>query len=442
MSKLKDTKVFKAAVSVVKRLQNNGHTAYFVGGIVRDMLLDKESKDIDIVTSALPDVVDSLFKRTHHIGAAFGIINVVEQDINFEVATFREEREYMDGRHPEEVIYTTDPRLDAIRRDFTINGMFYDPITEEIFDFVNGKEDLKKGIIRTIDDPEIRFREDFLRMLRAVRFANRFDFKLDENTANAIKELNSKVTKLSAERVRDELTKMITGPHPDQSIIMLDNLGILQHILPEVCALKGVEQPKKYHPEGDVFIHTMLMLKEMSSPALELAWSILLHDIGKPATYSVDDKGIEHFYRHESKGAVIAETIMKRLRFSKKETKAVVECTQNHMRMFSADKMRPAKWKRILAHEHFSLELELHRIDLISSNGDMETYHLMAERMKEFENNGELPPPLLTGQDLIKQGIKPGPNFSKILNELQDHQLDGSITTKDAAIEFVKRYET
>lgn len=433
------TPLYEAALNIVKRLQSKGYACFFVGGYVRDILLNKKSKDIDIVTSALPEEVDSIFNNTHHIGASFGIINVVEEGFNFEVATFREEREYSDGRHPEEILYTDDPKLDAIRRDFTINGMFYDPISGEILDYVEGVKDLERGIIRTIGDPEQRFNEDYLRMLRAVRFVNRFDFELATETSEAIQKNSHNVIKLSVERVRDEISKMLIGPKPAESIKMLDKLGLLEHILPEVSKLKGVKQPEKYHPEGDVFVHTMLMLENMNEPSIELAWSVLMHDIGKPATFSVGDDGIEHFYGHESVGARIAEKIMKRLHFSNKEIEAVVNATQNHMRFACVHEMRPAKWRRIIADENFDLELELHRLDCMSSNKMMGNYELMLKRMQELESEVELPKPLINGTDLVNIGMKPGPEFGKILRKVADLQLDGKITTKEQALEYVQK---
>ena len=421
MNKLKKDKTYNAALKVVNELQSTGHTAYFVGGIVRDMLLGVESKDIDIVTSALPDVVDSLFKRTHHIGAAFGIINVVEQGINFEVATFREEREYNDGRHPEEVHYTTDPKLDAVRRDFTINGMFYNPVTEEIHDFVNGQADLKRGILTTIDDPEIRFKEDYLRMMRAVRFSNRFGFTLDPNTATAITKFSENVTKLSAERVRDELSKMLTGQRPAQSLIQLEQLGILTHILPQVSALTEIQDP--HQTNRSLFESCIQMLQHMAVPSIELAWSIMLRNLGTTdSSTTIADT------------AQLAEQIMKEMRFSKKETVAVVEAISSKLQFDTIHEKPRAHWRRIMSRNNFPIELELYRIDCLCHTKTLANYELMLERVHLNKYDLKLPKPLLTGGNLIQMGFKPGPHFSKLITTLMNKQLNEEITTKQQAL--------
>ena len=314
--------VYKTAVSIIKKLRGEGFSAYIVGGTVRDLLLAKNLNDlnsadeIDIATSARPEEINSLFKKTHNIGAAFGIVNVVENGISFEVATFREESGYNDGRHPEHVKYTESLELDAKRRDFTVNSMFYDPIDNKILDYCGGQEDLSKGILRTIGSADRRFTEDYLRMLRAVRFGIRFDLKIEPEIIYAIKKLAPKICELSVERIRDELNKIFTGPRPEKALHLLSETGILKIILPEIEVMKGVKQPKEFHPEGDVFVHTSLMLKNAVCPDVELAWAILLHDVGKPKTFQINEKNRECFYYHDEEGAIIAENILMRFEVS------------------------------------------------------------------------------------------------------------------------------
>lgn len=432
--KIKKSPICAAAENVTATLNHHGYRAYFVGGAVRDMLLGQKPKDIDIVTDALPEDVTRIFPHSHPVGAAFGIINVVRGKYVFEVATFREEREYLDGRHPENVYYTDNPELDAARRDFTINGMFYDPEKQVILDFHSGQSDLRRGILRTIGNAAERFSEDYLRILRAVRFTTRFGFSLDIDIPPAIKRLKYKLPLLSAERIRTELNLMLLGKHPAAAVRMLTELGILEVILPEIAALDGVTQPEKFHPEGDVMTHTLLMLDHIAIPSEKLVWSALLHDVGKPVTKFTGEDGIDHFYSHEEAGAEMAENIMRRLRFSRDTTEAVVHATRNHMRFAHVDKMRQAKWKRLLAEPEFPLELELHRLDCISSHGKLENYLLLLDRLTEASGQTELPPPLLNGRDLIQSGLKPGPVFGEILNKITDMQLSGTVTTREEAM--------
>ena len=434
-----DSKIYTNALKVVKTLQGAGFVAYFAGGCVRDMLLGLKSDDIDIATSAKSEEVLSLFPRCYEIGAAFGIINVVMGDHYYEVATFREERGYFDGRHPEEIKYTDNPELDAKRRDFTINAMFFDPVNKKLLDFINGQNDLEQRILRTVGKPEMRLGEDFLRILRAVRFSIRFDMKLFPDIPPAIKANLAGLRKLSVERIRDELNKMLTGKHPDKALQMLADLGILKEVLPEIADLQGVEQPKQFHPEGDVFVHTVLMLKHMICPTVELAWSVLLHDVGKPATFSIGDDGVEHFYCHEHESAKLAEHILKRFKFSKKESTNIVECVGNHMRFAHVSKMRQAKLKRLMASETFALQLELHRLDCISSHAKMDQYIFLLDKLNEEEHEPVLPKPLVTGHDLIKLGIKPGPHMGEILTKISDMQLEEKLDTKEEAMEEVSR---
>ncbi len=421
-------------MEIVRELKSRGFIAYFAGGVVRDMLLGRTSEDIDIVTSAKPEEVVSIFPRSYEIGAAFGIINVVVDGVPFEVATFREERGYLDGRHPDEVKFTDNPETDALRRDFTINGMFYDPSDEKIYDFVGGRNDLSRGIIRTIGKAEDRFSEDYLRILRAVRFCVRFGYELSEDVRPAVLKLVGNLKNLSAERIRDELDKMLTGPEPDRALRMMLDMGILKEVLPEIAAMRGVTQHHEYHPEGDVFEHTALMLSHMAFPDSELAWSLLLHDVGKPLTKSVGEDGVEHFYTHEQKSAEMAGDILKRFRLPSKSIANVVHAVRQHMRYAHVQEMRTAKWKRLIAEETFPIELELHRIDCISSHRIMSSFTFLLDRMNELANEIKLPPPLVTGKDLIALGMKPGPDFGKILENLADLQLEGKIATKEEAL--------
>lgn len=435
----KDSPLFAAGTKIVRILAENGFKAFFVGGSVRDMLMGRPVSDIDIASPARPEDVQKLFPRSHMAGASFGVAIVVEDDIPFELATFREERNYMDGRHPEEISYTDDPALDALRRDFTINSMFFDPISGEVYDFTGGLEDISAGILRTVGDPCDRFSEDYLRMLRAVRFCTRFDYEMDPQTADAIRELGKNVLLLANERIKAELDKMLTGPNPALSIKMLHDLGLLRLLLPEVAAMDGITQPEVFHPEGDVLQHTLLMLEHMTMPSSDLAWSVLLHDVGKPPTVSVGFDNVEHFYGHEDTGARMAADILKRLRFPAKSAENIVSAVRNHMRFAQIHLMRTAKRKRIMAEENFPLELELHRIDCISCHGMLDNYVLLLDCIRELEGSPELPPPLLNGNDLIAIGMESGPLIGKILHKISDLQLEGSIGSKEEALDFARK---
>ena len=435
---LKDSPLFSAAAEVVCAIREKGHNAYFVGGAVRDMLMGIAPKDIDIATSATPAEVSALFPRNIQVGASFGIVKVIHGDFIIEVATFREEREYSDGRRPDNVTYTDNPRLDAARRDFTINSLYFDPLDRQIYDFFEGEKDIRRGLIRTVGDAETRFSEDYLRILRAVRFSCRFGFHLDEAIVAATKKLAPFLKKLSAERVRDELNMCFTGPDPRRALELMMELRIADIVLPEVAAMKGVEQHCEYHPEGDVMVHTLIMLGHLTLPDPELAWAVLLHDVAKPVSRSVGDDGISHFYRHENIGAEMAAGILGRLKFPASFTEKVSHIVANHMAFSNIDKMRTARWKRIMGAETFPSEMELHRIDCISSHGKLDNFHIMLDRIKELENTVKLPPPLITGTDLINLGFTPGPAFGKILAEIYDKQLEGIISDRNTALDHVK----
>lgn len=442
MKTFNKNQTYCTALRIVKTLQEHGYSAYFAGGAVRDMLLEKTADDIDIATSAKPEEVIRLFPHSYKIGAAFGIINIIENGKSFEVATFRKERNYCDGRHPEEVYFSDNPETDAKRRDFTINGMFFDPVSEKLLDFVDGKKDLASGILRTIGNAEERFSEDYLRILRAVRFCTRFKLQFTEDIPPAIKKTKGNLQLLSAERIRDELNKMFTGPEPDRAIRLLFDLEVLKEILPEVADMHGITQPPEFHPEGDALTHTLLMFTHMTYPSVELAWAILLHDVGKPVTQTIGDDGIEHFYRHDQKSADIAEKILSRLRFPKKTIDAVVHAVRNHMRFAHVHEMRASKWKRIIAEATFPLELELHRIDCISSHRKLNNYILLLDRIYEQENSIQLPKPLITGKDLLELGFKPGPEIGKLLKQVADMQLEEKLKSKEDALDWIQSHSS
>ncbi len=433
--------IYKKAKMVIEKLQKSGFKAYFVGGCFRDSILGYSLKDIDIATSATPEDVSALFPKTYHIGAAFGIINVIDESFSFEVATFRKESGYADGRHPGSVVFAQTPEEDAKRIDFTINALYYDPVSEECLDFTGGVKDLKNGVIRCIGKAEDRFAEDSLRMLRAIRFASRFGFEIDSDILNAIKKLSDRIRLLSKERIRDELTKTFTGHFPDRAFQLLYDTGIMEIIMPEIAAMRGVSQPEKYHPEGDVFEHTKLMLQKMALPSEELAWAIILHDVGKPVTKTVDEHGKERFICHDDKGKDIARDILERLKFSRLSTENICYAVANHMRFAVVDEMRPSKYKNIIAKDTFPMELELHRIDCISSNGLLQNFVFLLDKIIEQRGQTKLPPSLISGKDLLKIGLIPGPEFGHILKKITELQNDKIINTKEEALEYIKNFE-
>jgi len=436
--KIKDDLLNRGALSIIRTLQENKYSAYFAGGCVRDMILELPAYDIDIATSALPDEILEIFPKCLKIGEAFGIINVVVDGINYEVATFREEDDYRDGRRPEIIHYTDDPEKDAARRDFTINAMFYEPFTGKILDFFDGQKDLKNSVLQTVGEPMKRFNEDYLRILRAVRFAVRFGLTMSQETADAVRKSVKGLHRLSGERIRDELNKIFIGKRPDEALEMLFSLNLLDEVLPEVSAMYGVKQSEQYHPEGDVFTHTKLMLSHMPFPDVELAWSVLLHDVGKPGVFELDENAVPRFYCHESLSAEIAENILTRLKFSNKQKKNICTAVKNHMKFAHVDKMKKSKLLRLMTEETFSLQLELHRIDCISSHKMLDNYVFLLDKLLELNNTPQLPPPLLNGYDLIKLGFTSGPQLGEILNEIRDLQLEGTITSKEKAISFAE----
>ena len=439
-----DSTAYKTTIAIIKKLHDNGFHAYIVGGSVRDMLFNNSFKclagsEVDIATSARPEQLNTLFEKTYNIGAAFGIVNVIKNGISFEVATFREESSYSDGRHPGSIKYTTSPKKDAKRRDFTVNALFYDPLKNKVLDFTKGQEDLRKGILRTIGNPEKRFSEDYLRILRAIRFGVRFGFKFDKPLINAIKKLAPKVNELSKERIRDELNKIFTGPKPGKALKLLSEMGILPIILPEVEAMKGISQPELYHPEGDAFEHTTLMLINMVLPDVELAWAVLLHDVGKPVTLKTDENNVEHFFFHDKEGTLIAEQILKRLKFPNTSIKRICFAIKNHMRYAFIQKMKTAKLKRLIAEPTFSLEIELHRLDCSCSNKLMDNFLFLLDTIFEQKDETRLPPPLITGKDLIALGFTPGPKFGEILKVIEEKHIEEKLSSKKDAIKWIKK---
>ncbi len=437
--------LFQAAGKIVRILREHQYKAFFAGGAARDLLLGKTPHDIDIATSAEPDRIQQIFEKTYALGAAFGVITIHMDGFQFETATFRQEREYLDGRRPEQILYTDNEQLDVERRDFTINGMLYDPLEEEILDYVGGLSDLQNGTIRTIGNPDQRFSEDYLRILRGIRFKARFAFEWDPPTAEAVRANARKLNVLSKERVRDELEKMLLGPHPSEAFRSMRELGVLKVILPEIQALYQVEQPPQFHPEGDVFTHTMIMLERMCHPTRELAWSVLLHDVGKPVTQGRKENGVIHFYGHEKAGEGMSEAILRRLKLPGKTIEQVAKAVACHMKFAAVDKMKRATWLKMIYEPTFPTEMELHRVDCASCHGKLENYILMLDRLAELNHATSRPEPpkaFLNGTDLKQYGIKPGPRMGEILSALRDAQLEGTVKSKEEALQFLNRMES
>jgi len=433
---ISDTKQFSE--EIVRTLRGRGHAAYLVGGCVRDILLSREAADYDVATSATPEQVMDIFPQTWAVGAQFGVVLVPADSGTVEVATFRSDIGYSDGRHPDEVHFSSDPCEDVQRRDFTINGLLLDPETNEILDYVGGRADLSARIIRAIGDPERRFTEDKLRMMRAVRFAARFGYEIEPATLTAIQKLAPQIHQVSRERVRDELTKMLIEGHARDAFLLLDHTGLLKEVLPEIFAMKGVEQPPQFHPEGDVFIHTLLMLEKLpvgASPTL--AWGALLHDVGKPTTFRVAPDRIR-FDRHVDVGEKITEAICRRLRFSNHETEQILALVHNHMRFADVERMKESTLKRFLRLPRFEEHLALHRLDAESSNGILTYYNFVREKLDSFGPAAMRPVPLVTGNDLIAAGLEPGPRFKEILSAVEDGQLEGRFQSRKEALEFVR----
>lgn len=427
------------AAEIVRRLQNAGFAAFWVGGCVRDFLLGREPGDYDIATDARPEQLEKLFRRTLPVGRKFGVMVVVEGEHQFQVATFRAEADYRDGRHPGLVSFS-DAKADALRRDFTINGLFYDPVGKQLHDWVGGETDLRARIIRTIGSPAERFAEDHLRLLRAVRFAAQLDFSIDPETFAAVQTAAAKIRDISPERIREELVKLFQPPHAARGLVLLHESGLLAQVLPEIAATIGCEQSPDFHPEGAVFDHLVLMLRHLPSHADPLlAWAALLHDVAKPVTASRDPAtGSVHFYGHERIGAEMAAEILERLRFPRKQIDAVVDAVRYHMQFKDAPEMRKSTLRRMLMRDTFPLELELHRLDCVGSHGRLDVYDYLVEQAKALEQQPEIRPPLLKGDDLLALGMKPGPALGALLAEIREKQLQDELRTPAEAREWAR----
>lgn len=423
-----------AATGIVRRLQGAGFSAFWVGGCVRDFLLGREPGDYDIVTSALPDQIEQLFHHTIPVGRKFGVMVVVDGPFQFQVATFRAEADYQDGRHPESVVFG-DAMADARRRDFTMNGLFYDPATERLHDWVGGEADLRAHLLRTIGVPAERFAEDHLRLLRAVRFAAQLGFQIEPGTFEAIKAHAAKIKTISPERIREELQKLFKPPHAARGLVLLRESGLLEHVLPEIAATITCEQSPDYHPEGSVFNHLVLMLQYLPADAHpSLPWAVLLHDVAKPATASRDPAtGGIHFYGHEKVGAEMAEQILERLRFPRKQIEEVVQAVRCHMQFKDVPEMRKATLRRLLLRPTFPLELALHRLDCLGSHNRLDIHDFLLQQARELDQQPQLRPPLLNGDDLKALGMSPGREMGALLAEIREKQLQDELKTPDEA---------
>ena len=460
-----------AAVEVVRTLRDHGHQAYLVGGCVRDLILGREPADYDVATDARPDTVMRIFPETYAVGAQFGVVLVPisdhqisgspdrqtqeptpdERDLArlsgahahhgvIEVATFRSDGLYTDGRHPDEVRFSQTAAEDVQRRDFTINGLLLDPLDgDRILDYVGGRADLDAGILRTIGRAEQRFHEDKLRMLRAVRFAARFGYEIEAQTFDAIRQLAPLIHQVSRERIREELTRMLTEGHARRAFLLLDETGLLHEVLPEIERMKGIEQPPEFHPEGDVWVHTLLLLDKLAAGcSLTLAWGALLHDVGKPPTFRLAPDRIR-FDGHVEVGVGMAREICRRLRFSNEDTEQIAALVNNHMRFMDAPRMRESTLKRFLRMPQFDEHLELHRIDCLSSHADLSLYEFARTRLAETPAEEIRPKALISGRELIAAGYEPGPRFKDILSAVEDGQLEGRLASAEQAMEFVLR---
>jgi poly(A) polymerase len=437
-----ESELFDVARHLVTQLKNAGYKAFCVGGCTRDMLMNIPPREYDITTSATPEEVSNIFSHTIPVGVSFGVILVLIGHYRFEVATFRKDEGYSDSRHPDYVTYSTDEEEDVLRRDFTINGMLYDPIGEEAIDYAGGMDDIRDGIIRTIGVPLDRFSEDKLRLMRAVRFASRYGFAIERDTYGALKELAPRINLVSAERIRDELVKIISQKNPGDGLKLLRETGLLRYILPEVDIMHGVEQPPEFHPEGDVFTHTCLVLDKiyentggLASP--ELAMGGLLHDVGKPPTFSVSDR--IRFNGHDKLGADMSRVICRRLKFSNKQTELIYELVRDHLKFKDVFRMKKSTLKRFIGMLDFDEHMVLHLADCLASHGSTEAYDFVMKKFEELKDEEIKPEPLLGGRELIEMGYSPGPLFKEILNLVEEAQLEGEITSRSEALELVSR---
>lgn len=426
---------YQGAVDVVRRLRERGFRALLAGGCVRDMELGRTPVDYDIATDAGPAEVADLFPDTYAVGAAFGVVRVRLDQGEYEVARFRQDHGTTDGRHPASVTFAGE-REDARRRDFTINGLFFDPVDDRVIDYVGGVEDIRRGVVRTIGAADERFREDRLRMMRAVRFASRFHWPIESSTEAAIEAEADGLQLVSRERLRDEMGKVLVEGGAPLGVRWLLDLGLMAHLVPEVVAMEGVRQPPEFHPEGDVLTHTLLMLGMMRRPSVELAMGVLLHDVGKPQTFEVADR--IRFNRHPRVGAEIAEAACRRLRFSSHETAHIARLVDLHHRFMHVHRMRPSTLKRFLRVERFEDHLELHRLDCLASHRNLDTYHFCRSALESLSPEQIRPLPLVTGDDLIELGFAPGPLFGQVLAIVEDAQMDGRVSGRDEALELAR----
>jgi tRNA nucleotidyltransferase/poly(A) polymerase len=431
------------AIEIAAELRSRGFQAWLVGGCVRDLILGREPLDYDISTDTRPEELLRMFPRAQLVGAQFGVMLVD----GIEIATFRSDHSYQDGRHPGRVVFETDPKQDVLRRDFTINAMLLDPsvlnspyspssLYSQVLDYVGGLADLQSKVIRAIGDPRQRFEEDHLRMLRAVRFAARFGFQIEPSTLAAIQKLHAKILRVSPERIRDELVRILTEGGARRGFELLDQSGLLGDILPEIAAMKGVAQPPEFHPEGDVWTHTLIMLEGLQSPSPALALGVLLHDIGKPGTFRVADR--IRFDGHVELGERIAREILNRLRFSNAEIDQTIALIVNHMRFSHVHQMRESTLKRMLRLPAFDEHLELHRLDCSSSHGHLDNYKFAKQKFEQSTPEELRPQRLVTGDDLIAAGYAPGPDFSRMLEVAEDAQLEARIHSKEEGLELVR----
>ncbi|MEO5915505.1 MAG: CCA tRNA nucleotidyltransferase [Luteolibacter sp.] len=429
----------EAALELARRLTAAGYVALFAGGCVRDKLLGREPKDYDIATSARPDEVLKLFPGSNEVGAHFGVVIAKNHGVHVEIATFRTDGSYKDGRRPEMVTFST-PEEDAQRRDFTVNGLFEIPDSGEVIDHVGGLSDLKAGLLRAIGDPVARFSEDGLRLLRAVRFSTTLGFELEAGTQAAVRSCAPLLARISTERIRDEFSKILTSPRRRSGVELLVETGLMEYVMPEFIKTIGCEQPPEWHPEGDVYIHTCIMLEMLGNDApLEISLAVLMHDIAKPPCQTRDDDtGRIRFNGHDAMGATMADEILHRLRYPNDVIAAVVPMVARHMQFMNVQQMRTAKLKRFMAEPTFEQEMELHRVDCGSSNGFTDNYEFLQAKAEEFAKAPLIPPPLVTGRDLIKLGLQPGPRFKEILDAIQTEQLEGRILDREPAMDYLR----
>ena len=427
----------EAALELARRLTSAGHVALFAGGCVRDKLLGHEPKDYDIATSARPEEVLKIFPGSNEVGAHFGVVIAKLHGEHVEIATFRTDGSYKDGRRPETVTFST-PEEDAQRRDFTVNGLFEVPDTGEVIDHVGGMLDIEAGLLRAIGDPVARFTEDALRLLRAVRFSTTLGFELEAGTRAAVRDCAHLLARISPERIRDEFSKILTSPRRRTGVELLVETGLMEHVVPEFLRTIGCEQPPEWHPEGDVYTHTCIMLEMLAADApLELCLAVLLHDIAKPPCQTFDDR--IRFNGHDAMGAAMADEILRRLRYPNDVIAAVVPMVARHMQFMNVQQMRTAKLKRFMAEPTFAKEMELHRVDCGSSNGFTDNYEFLQAKSEEFSKQPLIPPPLVSGRDLIKLGLSPGPRFKEILDAIQTEQLEGRILDREPAMDYLRQ---